>query len=143
MEIYELEWEEIQTWKSEVEADSKKEAIAKVYDDIVQDKAEVIRTYNIRKIKAYKVLTDKKVHDEVMTEIEDVKLTPSVKVTRIEGTYYTVSPHTCGTCGSKRVCAVMLKQDYQDIDTFHCKECYTGPLGMDYWKGKEVDLNED
>lgn len=80
-------------------------------------------------------------HEDIQF-FEDVRQTPKIKCQLVEGTYYTIRPHECGTCGLKRICAVCEAQDYKDIDTFHCKQCYLGELGMDEWKGKEVDYDD-
>lgn len=55
MTKYKLEWEEIQVWESEVEAENQADAKSKVMNDEVQEKAEVERTYDMRKIRAYRV----------------------------------------------------------------------------------------
>jgi len=55
MTMYKLYWEETQLWESEVEATSQKDAISKVFNDEVQEKAEVERTYDAKNIKARKV----------------------------------------------------------------------------------------
>jgi len=55
MTKYKLEWEETQLWESEVEATSQKDAVSKVFNDEVQEKAEVERTYDAKNIKARKV----------------------------------------------------------------------------------------
>lgn len=80
---------------------------------------------------------------EDIIEIADVRETPKIKCKEIEGSYYTIKPHTCGTCGLKRICCVIEAQDYKDIDTFHCFDCYTGELGMDEWKGKIIEFDDD
>lgn len=49
---YKLSWEETQIWTSEVEAKNQKEAISKIFNDEVQENAEVERTYAVKNIRA-------------------------------------------------------------------------------------------
>ena len=54
MAKYKLQWEEVSLWESEVEAENQVDAKSKVMNDEVQEKAEVSRTYDMRKVKAWR-----------------------------------------------------------------------------------------
>ena len=51
---YKLSWEETQLWTSEVEAENQADARSKVLSDQAQEIAEVERTYDIRKVRAWR-----------------------------------------------------------------------------------------
>lgn len=55
MAKYKLIWREVAVWTSEVEAKNEKEAISKVYNDEVQEIAEVEHSYDYRAICAKRV----------------------------------------------------------------------------------------